>query len=66
MVILHCAEHVYIAQTQSRVCTPYFCEGQESESESVSESVSVNVNESLGSIHMEEREHQKQGCFLGN
>ena len=43
MVTLHYAEHVHITQTQTRIPTPYFCTGQESESESVSN----NVNEPL-------------------
>ena len=37
----------HIAQTQTRIPTPYFCIGQESESESLLESVSDNVNEPL-------------------
>ena len=50
MVTLYYAEHVHIAQTWTRIPTPYFCLGQESESESMSESVSGNVNESLHDI----------------
>ena len=30
MATLYCTEHVHIAQTQSRIPTPYFCVGQES------------------------------------
>ena len=45
MATLYYAEHVHIAQTQTRIPSPYFCTGQEFESESVSESVSGNVNE---------------------
>ena len=41
------AEHVHIAQTRTRIPTPYFYVGQEFESVSVSESVSGNVNEPL-------------------
>ena len=41
MAILYYAEYVHITQTQTRVPTPYFCMGQESESESISD----NVNE---------------------
>ena len=37
-----CAKHVHIAQTQTRIPTPYFCTGQESESVSLSECVSSN------------------------
>ena len=29
------AEHVHIAQTRTRIPTPYFCKGQERESESL-------------------------------
>ena len=47
MATLYYAENVHIAQTQTRIPTPYFCIGQESESESVPESVSGNVNEPL-------------------
>ena len=43
MATLYYAEHVHIAQTQTRIPTPCFCVGQES----VSESVSGNVNEPL-------------------
>ena len=39
MATLYYAEHVHVAQTQTRIPTPYFCVGQESESESVSGSV---------------------------
>ena len=35
----------HIAQTRTRIPTPYFCIGQEARSESVPESVSDNVNE---------------------
>ena len=45
MATLYYAEHVHIAQTQTRIPTPYFCTGQESESESVPESISGNLNE---------------------
>ena len=41
MATLYYAEHVYIAQTQTWIPTPYFCKRQESESESVF----GNVNE---------------------
>ena len=44
MATLCFTEHVRIAQTQTRVPTPYFRKGQEYESESVPESVSVSVN----------------------
>ena len=47
MATLYYAEYVLIAQTWTRIPTPYFCTGQESESESVPESVSDNVNEPL-------------------
>ena len=48
MATLHCAKHVHIAQTRTRIPTPYFCTGRESESVSLSECVSSNVNERLG------------------
>ena len=38
---LYYAEHVHIVQTRTRIPTPYFCTGQESETESIS----GNVNE---------------------
>ena len=47
MATLYCAEHVHTAQTQTRIPTPYFFVGPESESESIHESVSSNVNEPL-------------------
>ena len=47
MAKLHCAEHVQIAQT--RIPTPYFCTGQESES------FSGNVNE-VNKINGRERQ----------
>ena len=45
MATLYYAEHVHI--TQTRIPTPDFCMGQESESEFVPESISGNVNEPL-------------------
>ena len=45
MATLYYAEHVHI--TQTRIPTPYFCMGQESESEFVPESISGIVNEPL-------------------
>ena len=45
MATLYYTEHAYIEQTRTRIPTPYFCKGQESEFESVPESVSGNVNE---------------------
>ena len=47
MATLNYAKHVYIAHTQTRISTPYFCTGQEWKSESVF--VSGNVNEPLRS-----------------
>ena len=47
MTTLYYAEHTHATQTQTRIPTPYFCTGQESESESVPESISGNVNEPL-------------------
>ena len=47
MATLYYAESVHIAQTSTRIPTPYFCTGQESESESVPESISSNVNEPI-------------------
>ena len=47
MAILYHAEHIHIAQTWTRIPTPYFFTGQESKSQSVTQSVSGNVNESL-------------------
>ena len=41
MATLYHAKHVHIAQTPTRIPTPYFCTGHESEFESVSS----NVNE---------------------
>ena len=41
MATLFYVEQVHIAQTRTRIPTPYFCMGQESEIESVSESGNV-------------------------
>ena len=41
MATLYYAEYVYIARTQIRIPTLYFCTGQESQSESVSEANNV-------------------------
>ena len=51
MATLYCTEHGHIAQTQTRIPTPYLFRWQESESESVPESISGNVSEPLGSTH---------------
>ena len=48
MATLHYTEHAHIAQTQTRILTPYLFRGQESKSESVPESISGNVSEPLG------------------
>ena len=45
MATLYYAEHVHIAQTWTRIPTPYFCVGQESKFESIPKSKSGNVNE---------------------
>ena len=37
------AEYVHITQTRTRIPTPYFCTGQESESESKAESISLAI-----------------------
>ena len=47
MATWYCPEDVHIAQTWTRIPTPYFRIGQESESEFVRESISGNVNEPL-------------------
>ena len=44
-IVLH--KYVHIAQTQTRILTPYFCTQQESKSVSVSETICGNVNASL-------------------
>ena len=42
---LHYLEHVHIAQIWTRIPTPYFCVGQESESESVdSETFQIRIS----------------------
>ena len=51
MATLHCAEHVHIVQTGTRIPILYFCIGQESKSVSISESVSSNVIEPFNILH---------------
>ena len=52
MAVLYNAENVHIAQTRTRIPTPYFWKGQESGFESVPESVSCNVNEPLQRVQV--------------
>ena len=52
MAVLHNTENVHIAQTRTRIPTPYFWKEQESEFESVPESVSCNVNEPLQRVQV--------------
>ena len=51
MATLHYAEHdVHIAENQTRIPTPYFCVGEESESKP--KSVCGNVNEPLAVFNL--------------
>ena len=60
MATLHYAEHVHIAENQTRIPTPYFCVGEESESESEPKSVCGNVNEpsAVFNLHLPTRHWQ--------
>ena len=59
MATLYYAEHTHTTETQTRIPTPYFCTGQESESESVPESISGNVNEPLQQV----KRYNKEAIF---
>ena len=62
MATLYYAEHVHIAQTLTRIPTPYFCTGQESESVPVSKS--GNVFKSLWSEYFEKHNKNHHSCAV--